>query len=69
MMAFREFTKCLNAVFPSKGALPLMTDYQPLAEINVLAGKHFRDDRLSMKGVPPKLRAIVTSSSNRTVLN
>lgn len=46
-----------------------MTDYQALAEINVLAGKHFRDDRLSMKGVPPKLRAIVTSSSNRTVLN
>ena len=28
------------------------------AEINVLAGKHFRDERLSMKGIPPKLRAI-----------
>lgn len=27
-------------------------------EINVLAGKHFRDERLSMKGIPPKLRKI-----------
>src|SRR5262249_26977218 len=26
--------------------------------INVLAGKHFRDERLSMKGIPPKLRKI-----------
>jgi type I restriction enzyme R subunit len=25
---------------------------------NVLAGKHFRDERLSMKGIPPKLRKI-----------
>jgi type I restriction enzyme R subunit len=35
-----------------------MADYQSLAEINVLAGKHFRDERLSMKGIPPKLRGI-----------
>ena len=35
-----------------------MRDYQALAEINVLAGKHFRDQRLSMKGIPAKLRAI-----------
>ncbi|MBU4454640.1 MAG: restriction endonuclease subunit R, partial [Euryarchaeota archaeon] len=35
-----------------------MADYQALTEINVLAGKHFRDERLSMKGIPPKLRAI-----------
>lgn len=27
-------------------------------EINALAGKHFRDERLSMKGIPPKLRKI-----------
>src|ERR1019366_10438171 len=26
--------------------------------INVMAAKHFRDGRLSMKGIPPKLRAI-----------
>ena len=35
-----------------------MHDYQNLTEINVLAGMHFRDQRLSMKGIPPKLRAI-----------
>ena len=35
-----------------------MGDYESLAEINVLAGKHFRDERLSMKGIPPKLRKI-----------
>jgi type I restriction enzyme R subunit len=33
-------------------------DYNALTEINILAGKHFRDSRLSMKGIPPKLRAI-----------
>ena len=58
MGLFRAFTKCLNVVFPSKAALDFMGDYQALTEINVLAGKHFRDERLSMKGIPPKLRKI-----------
>jgi len=58
MSLFRKFTKCLNVVFPSKEALNVMGDYQTLMEINVLAGKHFRDERLSMKGIPPKLRKI-----------
>lgn len=58
MSLFKEFTKCLNVVFPAKEALDYMTAYQRLAEINVLAGKHFRDERLSMKGIPPKLRMI-----------
>jgi len=35
-----------------------MGDYNALTEINVLAGRHFRDARLSMKGIPPKLRAL-----------
>jgi len=35
-----------------------MADYQALAAINVLAEKHLHDERLSMKGIPPKLRAI-----------
>lgn len=30
-----------------------MPDYEALTEINVLAGRHFRDARLSMKGIPP----------------
>lgn len=58
MLAFKKLTKCLNVVFPAKQALDYMPEYQALTEINVLAGKHFRDERLSMKGIPPKLRAI-----------
>ncbi|MGK2934659.1 MAG: type I restriction endonuclease subunit R [Gemmatimonadaceae bacterium] len=58
MLAFKRLTKCLNVVFPAKEALAYMPSYQALTEINVLAGKHFRDARLSMKGIPPKLRAL-----------
>ena len=58
MSLFRTFTRCLNVVFPTKEALGFMGNYQTLAEINVLAEKHFRDKRLSMKGIPPKLRKI-----------
>ncbi len=58
ILAFKKLTKCLNVVYPSRRALDFIADYQALAEINVLAGKHFRDERLSMKGIPPKLRAI-----------
>jgi len=58
MSLFKKFTKCLNLVFPAKEALDFMGDYQSLVEINVLAEKHFRDGRLSMKGIPPKLRNI-----------
>jgi len=58
MLAFKKLTRCLNLVFPAKEALDYMANYQALAEINVLAGKHFRDERLSMKGIPPKLRSI-----------
>jgi type I restriction enzyme R subunit len=55
---FKNFTKCLNLVFPAREALGFMDNYQRLMEINVLAEKHFRDGRLSMKGIPPKLRNI-----------
>jgi type I restriction enzyme R subunit len=58
MRLFKEFTKCLNIVFPAKEALDFMRNYESLMEINVLAEKHFRDGRLSMKGIPPKLRNI-----------
>jgi type I restriction enzyme R subunit len=58
MSLFKKFTKCLNVVFPAKEALDFMRKYESLVEINVLAGKHFRDERLSMKGIPPKLRKI-----------
>jgi type I restriction enzyme R subunit len=58
MSLYKEFTRCLNVVFPSKTGLDYIGDFQALTEINVLAGKHFRDARLSMKEIPPKLRAI-----------
>lgn len=58
MQTFKKFTKCMNVVFPARQALDFMGDYNALSEVNVLAGKHFRDERLSMKGIPPKLRAI-----------
>jgi type I restriction enzyme R subunit len=58
MLAFKKLTRCLNLVFPARQALDYMSDYQALTEINILAGKHFRDQRLSMKGIPPKLRSI-----------
>lgn len=58
MMLFRAYTRCLNVVYPSKEALDFMPNYEALSEINVLAGRHFRDARLSMKGIPPKLRQI-----------
>lgn len=58
MLAYKKFTRCLNLVFPARQALDFVKDYQALTQINVLAGKHFRDKRLSMKGIPPKLRAI-----------
>jgi type I restriction enzyme R subunit len=58
MLAFKKLTKAMNTVFPARQALDYMGDYQTLTEINILAGKHFRDARLSMKGIPPKLRAI-----------
>lgn len=55
---FKKFTKCLNLVFPAKEALDFMGYYHRLTEINALAERHFRDGRLSMKGIPPKLRNI-----------
>jgi type I restriction enzyme R subunit len=58
MGLFKKFTRCLNVVFPAKEALQFMGNYQSLMEINALAEKHFRDGRLSMKGIPPKLRNI-----------
>ena len=58
MQAFKKFTKCLNLVFPARQALEFVGAYNALSAINILAGKHFRDQRLSMKGIPPKLRAI-----------
>jgi type I restriction enzyme, R subunit len=55
---FQAFTKNLNLVFPAKEALDHMADFNALTAIKEMAAKHLRDGRLSMKGIPPKLRAI-----------
>ncbi len=58
MLKFKKLTRSLNLLFPAKEALTYIKDYQALTEVNVLAGKHFRDERLSMKGIPAKLRTL-----------
>lgn len=58
MEAFRAFTKCLNVVYPSKEALRFTQDFEAFTAINALASKHLRDSRLSMKGIPAKLRSL-----------
>ena len=58
MIAFKKLTRGLDLVFPAKEALEYLRTYNALAEINVLAGRHLDDQRLSMKGIPPKLRAL-----------
>lgn len=55
---FKQFTRNLNLVYPANEALDYMRQYQALVEVNVMAEKHFRDARMSMKGIPPKLRQI-----------
>jgi type I restriction enzyme, R subunit len=64
---FKKFTKCLNLVFPAKEALAFRAQYDQLAEINVLAEKHFRDGRLSIKGIRQSCRTSLMPSWNRAV--
>lgn len=56
--AHQRFITALNRVFPRKEALEYLKDMLRFAEISVQAGKHLRDSRMSMKGVPQKLRLI-----------
>ena len=55
---FKALTRALNVVFPKKEALDFLSNYNAFAEINVMAERHFRDSRLSMKGIPQKLRVL-----------
>jgi len=56
--AYRKFMKAIDDVFPRKEALNYLQDMFRFSEINVQAGRHLRDIRMSMKGVPQKLRMI-----------
>jgi type I restriction enzyme R subunit len=56
--AFKKFMKAMDDVFPRKEALDYLKDMLRFSEINVQAGRHLRDSRMSMKGIPEKLRMI-----------
>ena len=58
IQAFQKLSKAFDVVLPNPKALDYLKDYNALAELNVMAGRHFRDGRMSMKGVSAKLRAI-----------
>ncbi|CAB3741277.1 hypothetical protein LMG22037_06475 [Paraburkholderia phenoliruptrix] len=58
MLAYKRLTRSLDLVFPAKEALGYLKTYNALTEVNVLAGRHLNDQRLSMLGIPPKLRAL-----------
>jgi len=58
LLAFKKLTRSMDVVFPARQALDYLPQYNALAEINILAAKHLNDERLSMKGIPPKLRAL-----------
>ena len=58
ILAFKKLTQSMNSVFPRKEALNYWQSYQNLTEINALASSHFNDQRLSMKGIPSKLRTV-----------
>lgn len=55
---FKSLSKAFDIVLPNPKALDYLKDYNLLSELNVMAGRHFRDNRMSMKGVSKKLRAI-----------
>lgn len=56
--AFNRFSKALDNVYPRKEALDYIKDLNRFAELNTLASQHFRDLRMSMKGVSEKLRKV-----------
>lgn len=56
--AFQQLTRSLNLVFPAKEALKYLPDYQILVEINARCNLYFRSNRMSMKGIPAKLRKL-----------
>lgn len=58
ILAFKKLTRAMDAVFPRKEALDFWPDYLSFVEINALAQRHLHDQRLSMKGIPAKLRVI-----------
>ena len=61
ILAFQALTKAFNIVLPRKEALEYLGDFQGFVKINELAARHLHDRRLSMRGIPDKLRGITDS--------
>jgi type I restriction enzyme R subunit len=59
LLKYRVFASYLDKVYPSAKALDYEPDFRRFSAVCELAKKHFRDGRMSMKGIPAKLRAIV----------
>jgi type I restriction enzyme R subunit len=59
LTAFRRLTHAFNKALPRAEALDYFKTYQRLAAINEMASQFLKDERLSMKGVPRKLRGII----------
>jgi len=55
---FKKLSAAFNRVLPHPKALDYLMDYQRFVEVNLLCSKHFQDSRLSMRGIPEKLRSI-----------
>ncbi len=58
LIKYRTFAAYLDKVYPSAKALDFEADFRRFSAICELANKHFRDGRMSMKGIPDKLRTI-----------
>nr|WP_297165700.1 HsdR family type I site-specific deoxyribonuclease [uncultured Dysgonomonas sp.] len=56
--AYKAYTRALNDIFPRKEALDYLSDYYRYSEINVQAGLHTRDKRMTLRNIPKKIRAI-----------
>jgi type I restriction enzyme R subunit len=58
ILLFQKMTRAFNNVMPRKEALGMWQDYLNFSAVNELAYRHLKDSRISMRGIPPKLRAI-----------
>jgi type I restriction enzyme R subunit len=58
ILLFQTLTRAFNNIMPRKEALDMWQDYLNFSAINELAYRHLKDSRISMRGIPPKLRAI-----------
>jgi type I restriction enzyme, R subunit len=58
ILAFRELSSAFDNLLPRKEALEFLSDYLNFVAVNQQASRHMNDSRLSMRGIPDKLRAI-----------